>query len=108
MKLSINKNTLESAVILCNAYVEKKDSSTITSHLFFHADEDKLLIRASDYEIGINYKIKKIRVETRGLATANAKRIADVIKTLNNEEVVLETSNNFFFIRKKSTKNNLK
>lgn len=35
MKLSINKNTLESAVILCNAYVEKKDSSTITSHLFF-------------------------------------------------------------------------
>lgn len=24
MKLSINKNTLESAVILCNAYVEKK------------------------------------------------------------------------------------
>ncbi|ELN8138416.1 DNA polymerase III subunit beta, partial [Campylobacter jejuni] len=53
MKLSINKNTLESAVILCNAYVEKKDSSTITSHLFFHADEDKLLIRASDYEIGI-------------------------------------------------------
>lgn len=24
MKLSINKNTLESAVILCNAYVEKR------------------------------------------------------------------------------------
>ncbi|EAJ9524490.1 DNA polymerase III subunit beta, partial [Campylobacter coli] len=56
MKLSINKNTLESAVLLCNAYVEKKDSSTITSHLLFEADEDKLIIRASDFEIGINYK----------------------------------------------------
>ena len=104
MKLSINKNTLESAVILCNAYVEKKDSSTITSHLFFHADEDKLLIKASDYEIGINYKIKKIRVESSGFATANAKSIADVIKSLNNEEVVLETIDNFLFVRQKSTK----
>ncbi len=58
MKLSINKNTLESAVLLCNAYVEKK-FSTITSHLLFEADEDKLIIRASDFEIGINYKIRK-------------------------------------------------
>lgn len=104
MKLSINKNTLESAVLLCNAYVEKKDSSTITSHLLFQADEDKLIIRASDFEIGINYKIRKIRVESSGFATANAKSIADVIKSLNNEEVVLETIDNFLFIRQKSTK----
>ncbi|EDI9897234.1 DNA polymerase III subunit beta, partial [Campylobacter coli] len=104
MKLSINKNTLESAVLLCNAYVEKKDSSTITSHLLFEADEDKLIIRASDFEIGINYKIRKIRVESGGFATANAKSIADVIKSLNNEEVVLETIDNFLFIRQKSTK----
>ncbi len=58
MKLSINKNTLESAVILCNAYVEKRLKHHYFSS-FFHADEDKLLIKASDYEIGINYKIKK-------------------------------------------------
>lgn len=104
MKLVINKNTLESAILLCNAYVEKKDASTITSHLYFHADEDKLTIKASDYEIGINYKIKKIRVETSGFATANAKNIVDVIKNLNNEEVTLETIDNFLFIRQKSTK----
>ena len=104
MKLSINKNTLESAIILCNAYVEKKDFSTITSHLFFHAEDDKLTIRATDFEIGINYKIKKIRVESSGFATTNAKSITDVIKNLNNEEIVLETIDNFLFIRQKSTK----
>lgn len=104
MKLNINKNTLESAVLLCNAYVEKKDSSTITSHLLFHADEDKLIIKASDFEIGINYKIKKIRVENSGFATVNAKSIVDVIKNLNNEEVILETIDNFLFVRQKSTK----
>ncbi len=104
MKLIINKNILESAILLCNAYVEKKDSSTITSHLYFHADEDRLTIKASDYEIGINYKIKKIRVEVPGLATANARTIVDVIKNLNNEELTLETIDNFLFIRQKKTK----
>lgn len=104
MKLSINKNTLESAILLCSAYVEKKDSSTITSHLLFQAEEDKLVIKASDYEIGINYKIKKIRVDNPGFATVNAKSIADTIKNLNNEELTLEAIDNSLFIRQKSTK----
>lgn len=104
MKLSINKNTLESAVILCNSYVEKKDTSSITSHLLFEAKDDKLIIRASDYEIGLNYKIKKIKVEREGFATANAKQIADMIKSLNNEELTLETVDKFLFIRQKKTK----
>ncbi|EKR5468647.1 DNA polymerase III subunit beta, partial [Campylobacter upsaliensis] len=66
MKININKNTLEAAILLCNAYVDKKDLSTVTSHLLFEANEDKLIIKASDYEIGINYKIKKIRIENPG------------------------------------------
>ena len=33
MKLSINKNTLESAIALCNAYADKKDNSAITLSL---------------------------------------------------------------------------
>ncbi len=35
MKLSINKNTLESAVILCNAYVEKKTQALLLLIFFF-------------------------------------------------------------------------
>ncbi|MCW1360818.1 DNA polymerase III subunit beta [Campylobacter sp. US33a] len=104
MKLSINKNTLESAIALCNAYTDKKDSSSITSHLLFEAQGDKLTIKANDYEIGLNYKIKKIQIESSGYATVNSKSIADVIKSLNNEDVVLETIDNSLFIRQKSTK----
>lgn len=104
MKLSINKNTLESAVALCNAYVDKKDSSAITSHLLFEANDDKLIIKASDYEFGLTYKIKKIKIEKNGFATVHAKNIVDMIKNLNNEDVVLETVENSLFIRQKSTK----
>lgn len=104
MKLSINKNTLESAITLCNAYVDKKDSSAITSHLLFEAKDDKLIIKASDYEFGLTYKIKKIKIEKDGFATVHAKNIVDMIKNLNNEDIVLETVENSLFIRQKSTK----
>ncbi|TQR31304.1 DNA polymerase III subunit beta [Campylobacter sp. MIT 99-7217] len=104
MKLNINKNTFESAISLCNAYVEKKDSSTITSHLFFEANDEGLIIKATDRDIGLNYKIKKIKIENNGFATVNAKSIVDVVKSLNNEEIILETIDNFLFIRQKGTK----
>lgn len=104
MKLSINKSILESAVNLCNAYVEKKDSSSITSHLLFEASEEKLTIKASDYDMGLSYNIKKVKTESTGQATANAKDIADMIKNLNNEELILESVENSLFIRQKNTK----
>lgn len=104
MKLSINKNSLEAAINLCNAYVDKKDSSAITSHLLFEASEDKLIIKATDYEIGLSYKLRKIKIENAGFATVNSKMIADTIKNLNNEDIVLETIDSSLFIRQKSTK----
>lgn len=104
MKLSINKGTLEAAINLCNAYIDKKDASSITSHLLLEANEDKLTIKASDYEFGLSYKIKKIKIESVGFATVNGKMIADTIKNLNNEDIVLETIDNSLFIRQKSTK----
>ena len=104
MKLSINKNTLESAISLCSAYADKKDISSISSHLLFEASDDKLVIKASDFEIGLIYKIKKIKIEKEGFATVQAKSIVDMIKNLSNEEIILETVENSLFIRQKSTK----
>ena len=104
MKLSINKNTLESAITLCSAYVEKKDLTAINSHFLLEANEDKLIIKATDYEIGLTYRIKKINIERQGFATVNAKNIIDMIKNLNNEDLILETIDNSLFIRQKNTK----
>lgn len=104
MKLSINKGILESAIALCNAYADKKDNSAITSHLLFEANDDKLVIKASDYEFGLSYKIKKIKIDSNGFATVQAKSIVDMIKNLANEDIVLETVENSLFIRQKSTK----
>ena len=39
MKVAINKNALESIVTNSNSYLEKKDLSAITSHIFIGAKD---------------------------------------------------------------------
>lgn len=108
MKLIINKNILESAINLCSAYVDKKDSSSITSNLLFEARRDELIIKASDYEMGLSYKIKNVKIENEGFATAEAKKISDMIKSLNSGEIILETIDNFLFIKEEKTNTKFK
>ncbi|TQR58179.1 DNA polymerase III subunit beta [Campylobacter troglodytis] len=104
MKLSINKNTLESALALCASLAEKKDDSAINSHLLLEANDDKLIIKATDYEFGISYKITKLKIEENGFATAQAKNILEMVKSLANEDILIETVENSLFIKQKYTK----
>lgn len=105
MKITLNKGVLEAAVTLCNAYADKKDSSSITSHLLFVAKDDSLTIKASDYEIGLSYKLNgKVKVEKEGLATVHSANFASMIKNLNNEDLTLESIETSLFIRQKGTK----
>ena len=48
MKVAINKNALESIVTNTNPYLEKKDLSAITSHIFISAKDGILNIKATD------------------------------------------------------------
>ena len=47
MKVAINKNALESIVTNTNPYLEKKDLSAITSHIFISAKDGILNIKAT-------------------------------------------------------------
>lgn len=104
MKLVINKNALEAAIALCAAYTDKKDASSVASHLFFEAKDGVLSVKASDFEFGLAYKLKNIDVQNEGFATVNGKNFVDVIKNLDNEDLTLESVENSLFIRQKSTK----
>ena len=52
MKISIAKTVLENILIHSQAFLEKKDTSQITSHIFLETHAGKLLVKATDYEIG--------------------------------------------------------
>lgn len=104
MKVTINKNVLESIVINTNPYLEKRDLSAITSHIYMSAKDGVLNIRATDHEIGLAYKLSNAKIIDEGYATANGKKLLDIIKSLKDEDVMLESLNNYLYIKQKNSK----
>ncbi len=104
MKVSVNKNVLETILINSSPYLEKKDLSQITSHILISAIEDELVIKATDFEIGLSYNTKNINITDHGYATANGKKLLDIIKILKDDEVTLETINDYLYIKQKNSK----
>lgn len=104
MKVSINKNVLETILGNTQPYLEKKDLSQITSHLCLITKNDNLEIKASNYEIGLSYHTNNIKILDEGIATANGSKLLNIIKILKDDEVILETINDYLYIKQKSSK----
>ncbi len=104
MKISINKNVFETVLLNTQPYLEKKDLSQITSHLYISSLEDSFVVKATDFEIGLEFKTKNIKIIDAGIATANGKKLLDIIKILKDEEVILETINDYLYIKQNSSK----
>lgn len=104
MKVSIGKSVLETVLIKSQPYLEKKDLSQITSHLYIACDEDVFTIKATDYEIGLTYHTQNIRIVDQGKASANGKKLLDIVKILKDEEIVLETINDYLYIKQNNSK----
>lgn len=104
MKFVINKLLLNNIISNTSSYVDKKDISSITSHILIEAKNSELNIKATDYEMGLKYKIKNVNIQVEGLATANATTMLNILKGLKDEDVIIETMNNFLFIRQNRSK----
>lgn len=98
MKVLIQKPTLELIVLNTNPYLEKKDASAITSHILISADEI-LKIKVTDHEIGLSCKVENSTILEKGEATANGKKLLEVIKCLKDGEITLETVGNYIYIK---------
>jgi len=97
MHIKIQKPVFESIVNQAVAFSEKRDNTQITSHVLIIADE-KLTLKATDKEIGIKIKTEAEIIQT-GKATINAKKLNDIIKTLQNKEIEIKTEDNFIIIK---------
>ena len=104
MKVLIKKNILETRIINTSSYLDKKDLSSITSHIFINAKDSTLTIKATDNEIGLSYKSQNVNIVDEGIATANGKKLLDIIKSLKDGEVILETIQNHLYIKQNNSK----
>ncbi len=104
MKIVVSKNLIESILINMQPFLEKKDASQITSHVYIEAKNGIATIKATDTEIGLIVKTENIIIEQEGAITANGKKLLDIIRILKNEEIILELIGDNLNIKQNKTK----
>jgi len=104
MKVIIKKSELDVMITSASSYADKRDLSAIISHIFICAENGILQIQGTDLEIGLCYKSANVQIIEEGRATANSKKICDVIKSLKDDNVTIETKDSSILIKQKSTK----
>lgn len=106
MKFTIAKSIFENVVSSMQPFLEKKDASAITSHIYLEVIHSKLILKATDYEIGLESQINDITDTIDGKATVNGSNLLGIIKRLKNDDIIIEYKNNNLNI--KQNKSNFK
>ena len=104
MKIRVNKPLIESILINLQPFLEKKDASQITSHVYFEAKNNICTLKATDGEIGLIINSNNILIEHEGSFTANGKKFLDIIRILKDEEITLEKIENSLNIEQNKSK----
>jgi len=90
MKLKVNKDLIDKIIMRMQQFLEKRDATQITSHIYIEAIGDTTIIKATDMEIGLEIKTKDFEIIQEGRVTANGKKLLDIIKILKNDTIILE------------------
>lgn len=99
MKIAIQKSILEQMIGNAQPFLEKKDTSQITSHILLKTTENLFITMATDYEMGLRIKTENVHIDTTGSATANGKKLLDIIRILKDEDIILEAKDDTLFIK---------
>ena len=104
MKFSIEKNILDNILISTNPFLEKKDMSNITSHIYIEVKDKFLLIKSTDQEIGLKITTNEIVDFSIGKGTVNGSNLLDIIKRLQNQIIKFEIIDNNIIIKQNRSK----
>jgi len=104
MKIKADKQIIESILINLQPFLEKKDASQITSHIYFEANNGKCIIKATDSEIGLQIITDNIIIEHDGSFTANGKKLLDIIRILKDGNITLEILDNTLLVKQRHSK----
>lgn len=100
MKIQIYKTPLENILNNFQAFLDKRDQSNITSHIFFQVQDTQLLLRATDFEIGIQSLVNIHSIQEEGEGTVNGREILGIIKQLKDDkEITFETKDDELIIK---------
>jgi len=104
MRLAVAKSTLESLLINLQPFLEKKDTTQITSHVLLIASGDRLTAKATDREIGLKIETEHVSIQMDGKASANGKKLLDIVRILKEGDIILETVEETLHIKQEHSK----
>ena len=104
MKITISKSIIENVIASAQPFLEKKDTSQITSHILLNAQNSKLTIKATDFEMGFEVVLDNINTTENGSVTANGKKLLDIIRILKDGDINLEVEKDMLFIYQSHSK----
>jgi len=104
MKINTPKVVIESILINLQPFLEKKDASQITSHIFFQTQNGDCIIKATDGEIGLQVITNQINIEFDGSFTVNGKKLLDIVRILKDDDITFELVENILTVKQKYSK----
>lgn len=103
MKIVVKKHILDNMLANLQPFLDKRDNSQITSHIHMSVSNGELILKATDYEMGLRLATTSIVIENYGQATANGKKFLDIVRNLKDEEIILETSDDTLLVKQKKS-----
>ena len=98
MIITIPKSIIENILIHAGPFLEKKDTSQITSHVYLNASNNQLTLKATNYEIGFLVTTDNVNITKEGSITANGKKFLDIVRILKEGDINLEVKNDTLHI----------
>ncbi len=103
MKLTFLAENLQKKLPLVTHGVSNRSQLQILSHVLLEATEEKLIIKATDLEIGMEIGIPA-QVEEKGVITVPAKTFLELVQTLPTDKITLQTKEGTLEITSKRTR----
>jgi len=104
MKVRVQKQVIETLLINLQPFLEKKDATQITSHIFFSTNDDRCILKGSDSEIGLQIISDQFLIDHPGAFTVNGKKFLDIVRILKDDEIVLELFDNTLMVKQRHSK----
>ena len=107
MKIRTTKEKIQSAILLTERIVGKKESLPVLSCILLDATKDGLFIRATNLEAGIEVQVPA-DIEEIGTVAVNAHVLSQTIRSITNEKVTLTIEDLNLLIESRGTKTLIK
>lgn len=86
-QFSVDKASLQLPLFTVAGAVDRKQSMPVLSNILLTLKQDEIILSATDLEIDVTARVKVNSVEGSGQTTVSAKKIVDIIRSLDDDAV---------------------